>query len=506
MTSVAVSSIQIESSRRHSLTRSLFLWITLSVVALATALALVSVALARRQVTRDLQNEARQFSKRAACLLVSDIWNLDVPALNAYLSSAPLQRDITYVCIRNEFSEPIAHIGVVNGTPISASEPVYSGGELIGFVDVGVSTREVDALQRTVIGYAAAMGGLGSLGLGLLVWLATGVLLKRPLHQLTIGLKRIADGDYESQVPPSRYMEIDEINGEVNTMAQTIALRTRQLETEVRERRRAETELRTIAGNLENLVEERTQAIAQTNRRLSEEIAQRMQAQDQILAISSYEQRRIGHDLHDSLGQELAGAAFLGGALTHALRKHAPEMAPQAEQLTGVLSRAVSEIRRIAHGLTPVEPATGGLMNSLRGLCSDAAHSFGIECTFQSEIESCDLDPTVGTHLYRIAQEAIHNAIRHGHAARVVVSLRENRSSGLSALSIVDNGTGIPNAAADSPGLGLRTIRYRAEAINGRVDVTAMDGGGTMVLVEFRSGSAGDPHEAVSGPPPPVRS
>lgn len=499
MTAVVASALHFESSRRHSLARTLSAWITASVIAVAVLLATVSVVYSRQRVLSELRDQSQELATRLATRLDTHLWNLDVPAINRYLAQSPLPRDVAFVRVLNEFQELLTESGTQTPTPITATEPVHHGRELIGFVQVGMSTRQVEALQRTLVEYTVAIVLIGSGVLAAVVWITTGVLLRRPLLRLTAGLKRIADGDYESRLPTSRFAEIDEINGEVNTMAQIIALRTRQLETEVRERRRAESDLRAMAADLETLVDERTRALSQTNRRLADEIAQRKRAQDEILAISSYEQRRIGRDLHDSLGQELAGASFLGGSLTRALRKLSPELAEQADQLTAILSQAVSETRRIAHGLTPVEPAAGGLVDALKALCHDASHLFGVECTFRAQPAARpQTDPTAATHLYRIAQEAIHNAVRHGHAAHVVVSLRENRETGLGTLQVVDDGSGMPAAATVAPGLGMRTMRYRAEALNGRIDVSTTPGGGTLVMVEYALGGTAVSDAALS--------
>lgn len=483
---MAASALHFESPRRHSLARTLSACITVSVVAVAVLVAVVSVRLSRERILHELRSESHELAERLAMRLELHLWNVDVPAINKYLVQAPLPRDVAFVRVLNEFQEPLAESGSSDPTPIVATEPVHHGRELIGFVQTGMSMRQVTALQQALVEYTVAIALIGSTVLALVAWLTTGLVLRRPLASLTAGLKRIADGDYESRLPTSSFIEIDEINGEVNTMAQIIALRTRQLETEVRERRRAEVELRAMAGDLETLVDERTRALSLTNRRLADEISRRKQAQDEILAISSYEQRRIGQDLHDSLGQELAGAAFLCGSLTRAMGKVAPNLAEQADQLTSILSQAVSETRRIAHGLTPVEPADGGLVDALKALCADASHMFGVQCSLRVHTTpGQQTDPTASTHLYRIAQEAIHNAVRHGHASRVVVTLRENRETSLGTLSIEDDGSGMPATDRATPGLGMRTMRYRAEALGGRVDVTATACGGTMVMVEY---------------------
>jgi signal transduction histidine kinase len=480
--------MQTESSCRRTLARSLYGWIAACIIVVAAGLAVGAAIIQKRAALSALHAQARYLAETlSGDPIRTGLWNLDRPAVQRYLDRAPLDRDAVFVRVLNQFGEVLAERSLDGGAHVIVErQEVHHGAENIGFVEVGFSTREIDRLVRFLIIYALAVALCGTAALAGIVWIAVHTMVRVPLRRLTEELKRIADGDFEQQLPASPYREIDEINGEVNTMGQIIALRTRQLEAEVRERRGAEAEVRSLALNLNAQVTERTAELTLANRRLAEEIRERRIAQDEILAVSAHEQRRIGIDLHDSLGQELTGAAFLSEALAKSLRRSASDLATRAEQIAAILLGAVVETRRIARGLTPVETSGGGLVAALRGLCHSTAERFGIDCDLvESGGPVQHASAADASHLYRIAQEAVNNAIRHGQARRITVSLRENSPSGCGRLAVIDDGSGIPVDLGPAAGMGMRTMRYRAEALNGRLDVTSNASGGTTVVVEY---------------------
>lgn len=479
--------MQTESSCRRTLARSLCGRITACIIVVAVGLAVGAAVIQKRAAVSALRAQARYLAETlSGDPIRTGLWNLDRPAVQRYLDRVPFDRDAVIVRVLNQFGEVLAERTLDGGANLIVErQTVHYGAENIGFVEVGFSTREIDRLVRLLIVYSLAVALCCAVTLTAIVWIAVHAMVCVPLHRLTEELKRIADGEFEQQLPPSPYREIDEINGEVNTMGQIIVLRTRQLEAEVRERRGAETEVRSLALNLEAQVNARTAELTLANRRLAEEIRERKIAQDEILSVSAYEQRRIGIDLHDSLGQELTGAAFLSDALAKALRRSSLDLAARAEQITAILSGAVVETRRIARGLTPVETSGGGLVVALRGLCHSTAERFGIDCELVESGGTVHASAVDAGHLYRIAQEAVNNAIRHGRARRITVSLRENTPSGYGRLAVIDDGSGIPVDRGPMSGMGMRTMRYRAEALNGRLDVTSNASGGTTVVVEY---------------------
>jgi signal transduction histidine kinase len=213
-----------------------------------------------------------------------------------------------------------------------------------------------------------------------------------------------------------------------------------------------------------------------------------------ILEIADEEQRRIGHDLHDGLGQHLTGIALMVRRLEHHLTAASSPDAEDARKLSELARTAVEWTHDLTRSLSPaVLETAGGLPEALRELASNAQSIFKIECTFEQDgaaLPPVDLASRV--HLYRIAQEAISNAVRHGAAKRVEIDLRG--TSDALVLRIADDGAGIGHrpgvgeGARDGEGMGLRIMRYRARMIGATVNVARRSGGGgggTEVLCVF---------------------
>jgi signal transduction histidine kinase len=209
--------------------------------------------------------------------------------------------------------------------------------------------------------------------------------------------------------------------------------------------------------------------VQQRTAQLRDEMAGRKKLQEEILNISSREQQRLGRDLHDSLGQKLAGAVYLSKALA--------DQTPDAAHLNEVLKESVAQVRLIARGLSPVAVGEDGLPNALRRLADETTEIFSVACSFKTDVSSpFSAAENVATHLYQIAQEAVNNAIRHGHARDITIRLTANT------LSIENNGTGFDaTAEARSSGMGLQIMRYRAEIMGGSLDIKSAAGGTTIV-------------------------
>jgi signal transduction histidine kinase len=189
--------------------------------------------------------------------------------------------------------------------------------------------------------------------------------------------------------------------------------------------------------------------------------------------------RDIGMDLHDGVGQRLTALSLAAAGLERQLAGHPAQSTMQL--LTREFSDCIAQVRACAHRLAPLEAQRLGLGRALQILAEDTSASSGVHCT-------CDIDATLDVHgplgedLLRIAQEAISNAIRHGHASRVRISLQRLGDEGL--LSIADNGTGMgPDACVD--GLGLRSMRLRASRVGGRLALDPSHDGGLRVLCRF---------------------
>jgi len=207
-------------------------------------------------------------------------------------------------------------------------------------------------------------------------------------------------------------------------------------------------------------------------------VIDRRQLEEELLAISGREEQRIGQDLHDGVCQQLAGIEFRNSALAQQLAKD--EEAKAEAMLIGELIRdATRQVRFLAKGLSPVQLDANGLMSALEELTSNASKLFNISCRFECPRPVLVGDNTVATHLYRIAQEAITNAVKHGQARCIVVSLSD--SVGQLKLRIWNGGAGFLASASAKSGLGLRIMQYRAEMIGATLKIVSANGKGTTV-------------------------
>lgn len=214
-----------------------------------------------------------------------------------------------------------------------------------------------------------------------------------------------------------------------------------------------------------------------TSRRHAEE--ERRQLQQELIEAGAAEQRRIGQELHDHLGQMLSGTAMLAGSLKNKLEAADSAEAPRAAQLTQHIQDAYSEVRKLSRGLVPVVVDEDGLMQALEELCSSIRELYGIACIFHCPRPVLIPNNDVATRLYRIAQEAVTNAARHGKAQEVEIVLKE--SGGQLALEVRDNGVGMPERALAGNGMGLRIMRYRTELMSGKLQISPIEPQGTLV-------------------------
>ena len=214
------------------------------------------------------------------------------------------------------------------------------------------------------------------------------------------------------------------------------------------------------------------------------DVTERRQLEREILEVAAREQENMAQDLHDGLGQVLTGAAFRLQALVHALERMGEDgLAADALRSRELVEGALGQARAIARGLFPINIEPDGLAEALGRLAADAAQAFEVDCTFEGDDVVCPSREHAG-HLYRIAQEALANAARHGRAQSIAITL--TAADGEAVLTIRDDGVGISDTAlAGGEGLGLRTMRYRADRVGGEFEVRPRDGGGTVVAVTF---------------------
>lgn len=203
-----------------------------------------------------------------------------------------------------------------------------------------------------------------------------------------------------------------------------------------------------------------------------------------LLEISAREQRRIGLDLHDNLGQHLTGTAFMSKALQQRLEAQQLPEAVEAGRIVTLVNEAIEKTRELSRGLVPVVSGADGLMASLQRLAVEVEEFFSVSCRFVCVVPVLIDDVVVGTHLFHIAQEAVSNAIKHGRATHIIVALSASGGSGR--LAIEDNGVGIPRMPTHTLGMGLHIMGYRASMIGGSLEVTREpNGAGTIVKCSF---------------------
>lgn len=211
---------------------------------------------------------------------------------------------------------------------------------------------------------------------------------------------------------------------------------------------------------------------------LGVDVTAQREMEKRINETSEQERRAIGRDLHDTLGQELTGLAFLIKSFARTIAEQAPEESDHAEQLVTVANRAVSRVRALARGLDPVGLDREGLSAALRELAEHVHAVYGLDVEVHCD---GDVDPgseAVGTHLYRIAQEAMSNAAKHARARSLHLELR--RHDDALVLKVADDGEGF--TAGDQPaGMGLRTMRHRSHAVGGVLHIDSRPGQGTRV-------------------------
>ena len=213
------------------------------------------------------------------------------------------------------------------------------------------------------------------------------------------------------------------------------------------------------------------------------DITEREQLEKALLNISSREQRRIGQDLHDGLGQHLTGIAFMAKVHEAKLAEKRLTDASDAAKIVRLVNEAIHKTRELARGLLPVVSDTQGLMSALQLWATEVEDIFGITCRFECETAVLIYDDSVATHLYHIAQESVNNALKHGHAHNILIRLTADDGRGT--LLIQDDGSGIAENRGSSQGMGLHIMNYRAGMIGGTLEAAPDSVKGTSVTCNF---------------------
>ncbi len=213
---------------------------------------------------------------------------------------------------------------------------------------------------------------------------------------------------------------------------------------------------------------------------IARDVSERRQLEAEVLRVSEREQRSIAQDLHDSLSPQVTGIACFANVLRdHLSKEHSPH-APAAEKIVALLNHTAAQARSLARGLYPVPPEPTGLMSALHELAKRTIELFQVDCTFECPRPVLLKDTTMANHLYRIAQEAVTNAIRHGSPKHIQMILSEIETRVM--LAVRDDGKGIRISKRGGKGIGLRIMHYRANLISGTLVVQHASGGGTEIL------------------------
>jgi signal transduction histidine kinase len=220
-------------------------------------------------------------------------------------------------------------------------------------------------------------------------------------------------------------------------------------------------------------------AFATMSNRLTEREAERVRLEREVLEISERERRRIGRDLHDGIGQQLTAVSLATSGLTTALESAAPELVSQAENLGGQIRETIAAVRALSHGLAPVGLQDDGLMHALHELADATERTTRLRCVFECPSPVSVPEAAMAGHLYRIAQEAVNNALKHAAPQEIRIGLE--RRNGAVVLEVDDDGEGLPEAPVKGNGIGLEVMRHRAQIAGGSLEIGSAPAGGTRI-------------------------
>ena len=390
--------------------------------------------------------------------------DLDLPdssGLPTFLTVHSKAPDVPILVLTGHQDEELALRAVVEG----AQDYLFkgqTGGELLSrsiryAISRHQATRELRGYARELQQAEARFRGLvGSLADGVVVVSPGGpVLYVNPAAKMIFGhrLEQLPEGLLGGPVVSDETTEIDLTDA--NGVARTLQMRGVETEWE---------------GKASLLISLR-------------DVTERKRIEREVLQISEREQTRIGQELHDSLGQHLTGTAFLAEAHQRRLAADSPEEASEAGRIAQLIYQAIDKARDLARGLYPVHLDRGGFLSALRDLALRTESLFNVSCKVESGPEIGEPGQSASVHLYRIAQEAVSNAVRHGRATNIRLGLVHEGSDLI--LTIQDDGVGAPEGIEADRGMGLPIMKYRAGMIGGNLDIHGTAGGGTVVTVRF---------------------
>ena len=295
-------------------------------------------------------------------------------------------------------------------------------------------------------------------------WTGEMVHTTRDGQTVTVLVREVLDRDHDGN-PASVLHNITDITGR------------KRAEAALRE---AEAQLADRAVHLEKLVAKRTKELTQAHAQLLAQADTRKRLEAEIAGAIEGERERLGQELHDGLVQELTGIALLLHVLAVTLKKSDPAHAKEARRLCKMLENAHGNARDLAKNFYPVELEHHGLLAALMGIAERTQRQFGIPCRVEANARArTSVKDATSVQLFRIAQEAIQNAAKHAQATSIFVRLRKTKDTWL--LTVKDDGVGLKHDMAETEGMGLRIMQYRAGIIQGTLSVGDNKGGGVLV-------------------------
>ena len=216
------------------------------------------------------------------------------------------------------------------------------------------------------------------------------------------------------------------------------------------------------------------------------DITERRRLEKEILDITERERELIGQEMHDGMGQLLTGIAVKCKGLALELKSKSLDESQEALVISKLANKAIAQTRDLARMLYPIDIETGGLISALRMLASNTEKTMGVSCRFRCGKSVSVKNLVEAKQIYRIVQEAITNAVRHGNANNINIKLRLSKKGTI--LSIENNGLDFPKLSTRRKGLGLKIMKYRTDLIGGSLDIRKGDKGGTVVICIFPNG------------------
>jgi signal transduction histidine kinase len=214
---------------------------------------------------------------------------------------------------------------------------------------------------------------------------------------------------------------------------------------------------------------------------------QRAQMEKQVIEAGERERRRLGHELHDGLGQRLTAAALAADALAESLAANGSAEATRATEMAHQIRDAIKETRLLSHGLAPLGIEHGGLVNALAEMAGSLDAAGKARVVFECEPAGLTCFGVTASQLFRIAQEAVNNALKHATPGEIRIGLR--RHANRLVLEVEDDGEGMPETLPPGAGMGLQLMRHRAQLLGGSLVLTDSPAGGTLMRCEVPSES-----------------